>query len=35
MMAPLLALAAFVHEYPDYPSLAANFDKIARDLFEV
>jgi len=35
MIAPLLALAAFVHENPNYRQLAAKFDEIAQDLLEV
>ncbi|KIZ04181.1 hypothetical protein MNEG_3785, partial [Monoraphidium neglectum] len=32
MMAPMLALAAFIHDNPNYPHLAARFDKIAKEL---
>ncbi|KAI8463338.1 MAG: hypothetical protein J3K34DRAFT_149057 [Monoraphidium minutum] len=31
-MAPMLALAAFIHDSPNYPHLAERFDKVAREL---
>ncbi|GBG00256.1 hypothetical protein Rsub_12900 [Raphidocelis subcapitata] len=32
MLAPLLALATFIHDQPNFPALARRFDPIAREL---
>jgi len=32
MMAPMLALATFIHDQPSYPNLARRFDTIATEL---
>jgi hypothetical protein len=32
MLAPLLALATFIHDQPNYPTLARRFEPIAKEL---